>query len=215
MGMLLHEILAPVRSISATNRFRETFKMFRQAYPSIDKTLREFLDFRTTHRPDEMYGAKDTPFVSRELRGFRHFHLVHGRVILIYQITHSELRLCLVMDHSYSTKQGQSSLGAYLNSPQTSFQPIGQAKPHLLTKTQIQAINDLFFEYAAQDRHGFQQALRGDLEHLMEFIRLVLEVPWSKAEKDQATLSAFGGIEGLRQAANRVLQQTKQTATVE
>jgi mRNA-degrading endonuclease YafQ of YafQ-DinJ toxin-antitoxin module len=209
--MWLYELLAPIRTLSATARFRESFKAFRKTYASIDKTLRDFIEFRLSHRSDEVYSAKDTPFTGGELRGFRHIHLVHGRVILIYQITQEELRLCLVMDHSYSSKGGKSSLVNYLHSSSTSYDPLSFGKPAVtLSKIQLADISELFFAYAAQDRNGLEKAISGDLSELMEFIRLVIQEPsWSKGEKDRATLAAYGGTEGLRQAVQRVLQQTK------
>jgi mRNA-degrading endonuclease YafQ of YafQ-DinJ toxin-antitoxin module len=208
--MWLYEILAPVRTLSATERFRDTFKSFRQTYASIDKTLRDFIEFRLTHRSDEVYSAKDTPFTGGELRGFRHIHLVHGRAILIYQITLEELRLCLVMDHSYSSKGGQSSLSSYLHSPSTSYDPMAFGKPVVsLSKAQLDNISELFFQYASQDRTGLKKAISGNLSDLMEFIRLVIKEPWSDDEKDRATLAAYGGTEGLRQTVQRILQQTE------
>jgi hypothetical protein len=207
--MWLYEILTPARVLTATTKFRDTFKTFRKIHAGLEQTLRDFIEFRLTHRPDEAYGAKDTAFVSRELRGFRHFHMVHGRVILIYRLTPTELRLCLVMDHNYSTKQGQTSLGNYLNNPNISYDALAPERPSVtLSKQQLDAISQLFFEYAAEDRAGLVHAISDDLSDLMDFIRHVIDAPWSNDEKDRATLTAYGGVEGLRQEVKRVLQQT-------
>lgn len=205
--MRLFEILSPTRTLSATTRFRDTFKQFRQHYPNLDKVLREFVEFRLAHRPDEMYGPKDTPFTGPVLRGFRHFHMVHGRVILVYQVTQTELRLCLVMDHAYSTKHGQASLGAYLRSPGTDYQPMAVKQTHQLNKEQMAAIDEMFYEFAADSADEFAKAIR-DLGDLMDFIRMVLQqVPWSDAEKDAAIFAAFGGADGVRKAATTVLRR--------
>lgn len=209
--MWLHEIFAPERILSATARFRDTFKSYRQVHSNLDTILREFVEFRLTHRPDDSYGAKDSAFISKELKGFRHFHMVHGRVILIYQLTSTELRLCLVMDHNYSTKKGQSSLGNYLNSPSIDFNPIslGQSPKQItLSKEQIDEITSLFFEFAAEDRNGLIQAVSGDMSELLEFVRLVIHAPWDDEQKDRAIFQAYGGRDGFRNAVQKVLQQT-------
>jgi mRNA-degrading endonuclease YafQ of YafQ-DinJ toxin-antitoxin module len=205
--MLLSEILEPARVLTATARFRDSFNSFKKSYPIIDSTLRAFIDFRMTHRPDESYASKDAPFsVHNELRGFRHFHMVHGRVILVYQITSSELRLCLVTDHSYSTTIGTNRLINALHSPNTSYEPITVQQQFKLSSSQINDIHQLFYEFAADDRDGLIHATT-HLDELLEFVRLVIDVPWTDAQKDQATFGAFGGEQGLVKAVQKILQQ--------
>lgn len=204
--MRVYEILNPARTLSATARFRETFKHYRQSYAGLDQTLRAFVEFRLVHRPDEPFGPKDTPFTGPGLKGFRHFHMVRGRVILIYQVTHAELRLCLVMDHAYSTTHGKSSLGAYLRSPSTDYQSMAIRPTRQLSKSQITAINDFFYKFAADDRDEFAKLI-ADPNEMMEYIRMVLQVPWTDEEKDAATMQAFDGPDGLRKAATAVLRR--------
>lgn len=207
--MWLYEILTPVRSVAATSRFHETFKAFKRANANLDQTLYDFIEFRLSHQPSESFGAKDRPF-TRELRGFWHYHMVHGRVILVYQVTPTDLRLSILTDHSYSSKQGEANLVAYLRSPSLSYQavPFGKAAA-TLSRPQIDEITNLFFDFAAEDRSLLTHIIAtDDLSQLLDFIRMVIHTSWSDAEKDRATLAAYGGIEGLKQAVQRVLQQT-------
>lgn len=207
--MLLYEIFVSNRILTATKRFRDSFNSFRKSYPTIDEALRAFVAFRLSHRPDEPYASKDAPFSRHnELRGFRHFHLVHGRVILIYQITPDELRLCLVTDHGYSQVSGQNQLINYLHSPNTAYEQVPDKPALTLSSSAIEDINRLFYEFAAEDRPGLERAISGHLEELLEFIRLLIEQPWTDAQKDEAIFAAFGGQAGLIRAVQKILQQT-------
>ena len=206
--MLLLEILAPQRRLVITQRFSETFNTFRQAYPKITETLKNFIEFRLTHKSDDPYASKDTPF-NNYLRGYRHFHLVHGRVILIYQNNESTLRLFIVVNHhDYDTRHGQETLLKYLQTT-SDFTPMASPVEKVLTSEQKEAITSLFFEFAAEDRNGLEHAIQQpDLSELMEFTRLLIDNPWSEAEKDQATFNAFGGKANLIATVARVLYQT-------
>ena len=207
--MLLYEILEPARTLTATVRFKNTFKEFKQSFPIIDSVLRRFVEFRLSHRIDEPYANKDSAFsVHNELRGFRHLHMVHGKVILIYQITQPELRLCLVTDHGYSTTSGTSRLISLLHAPNVSYEPVAVEQPRTLSAAQIAAIDQLFYEFAADDRASLTRAIHGHLDELQDFMRLIIDDPWTDAEKDRAIFSAFGGEAGLIKTVQRILQQT-------
>ena len=60
-------------------------------------TLRDFLEYRATHRPDEAFGPKDGRMPGSK---FRRCHLVHGKAILIYQLHGSEIRLVTIDEHN-------------------------------------------------------------------------------------------------------------------
>lgn len=199
--MRLYEILSPPRSLVVTARFRDTFNAFRQSYPRIDTTLREFVTFRLTHSSDQPFSGKDRPF-SNALRGFRHVHLVHGRVILVYQINPSELRLFIVTDHDYG------NLRRYLDTV-SDFEPMRFNEPaKVLTYEQMGAISNMLFEFAAEDRNTLEQYSRGDLSELFEYTRLLIDDAWSNADKDRATLDAFGGKQKMLTFIQQVLKQT-------
>lgn len=209
--MLLYEILEPVRAVTATARFRETYKAFRRQYSSLDSTLAAFVGFRCRHRPDEPYAIKDAPFtVQSELRGYRHYHMVHGRVILIYKVTPTELQLACLTDHSYSTAAGSNRLINFLHSPGTSYERLGRL--HTLTAVQRQSISELLFQMAAEDRATLEQSVSGDLTDLLDYARLVIDVAWNDQAKDAAIFAAFDGKDGLIKAVRRVLQQTASRA---
>ena len=85
------------RCTVATHRFKKDLKSC--STKNILKTLQEFITFRLRANPIENFGKKDSMFSNGKYRGFRHFHLVHGRLILIYQITANQLRLCAIAVH--------------------------------------------------------------------------------------------------------------------
>jgi mRNA-degrading endonuclease YafQ of YafQ-DinJ toxin-antitoxin module len=209
--MFLWEILEPDRVLTATARFRDSFNKYKQQYPVIVDRLNAFVEFRLTHRPDEPYVVKDSPFsVHNALRGFRHFHMVHGTVILIYQITPAELRLCLVTDHSYDSKIGNNKLINFLHSANMTFDRFDTEPELTLSDSQIADINGLLYEFAAADRTGLIRTLT-NVADLMDFIHLMIEGPWTDEQKDEATFAAFGGRDGLIKAVQKVLAQTAAT----
>lgn len=83
----------------ASRRFLKEFSEFSRGYRNLDRILRDFLSFRISARPDQPFGKKDYPFRNGHLRGFRHFHMVHGKAILVYQISEGQLRLCCMCEH--------------------------------------------------------------------------------------------------------------------
>ena len=87
------------RIVMASRRFQKDFLEFRKKYDDLDQTLREFLDFRVSHRPDEAFGLKDGR-MSEPASKFRRCHLVHGKAILIYQLHGSEIRLVTIEEHN-------------------------------------------------------------------------------------------------------------------
>jgi mRNA-degrading endonuclease YafQ of YafQ-DinJ toxin-antitoxin module len=208
--MHLYEILAPTRHLVVSARFRESFNTYRQHFPKIAEILKRFVEFRLTHNPNEPFTAKDYPF-NNYLRGYRHFHMVHGRVVLIYQVDQSELRLYIVMDHNYNTSHGKEVLLNYLNSTQE-FLPFTVQKHKVLASATIQEIRNLLFEFAADDRDALAHAMRYDLSELFEFIRMIIDEPWSDQEKDQATIEAFGGKDKFVAMLQQVLHQTRPNA---
>ena len=86
------------RLIMASRRFPKDYVEFLAKYSELEQNLRDFLDFRQTHLPNESYGSIDGRLSMADK--LRRCHLMHGKAILIYQLHGSEIRLITVSDHN-------------------------------------------------------------------------------------------------------------------
>jgi hypothetical protein len=201
--MFLFEILKRDRTLAATSRFRETFKIFQTGYPELGKALFEFVKFRLAN--DIPFGPKDRPF-NNKLRGYWHYHLIHGRAIVVYQINQHELKLFCVTDHSYTQPRGVDRLAGYLQQPNVTFSEYNIDSKRTLSPAQVKDIRDLFFLLAA-DREA--RAHVKSFADLLDYVRAVIDEPtWSEREKDAAALAAFGGKDAMLKMLNTALRQT-------
>lgn len=211
--MRLFEIAAPQSQLElvSTKRFLKNYAFYERGYPGIDKTFREFIEFKLQN-PMTPFSKKDVPLSSGSLRGYRHVHLFHGKVILIYDIEAGQLRLLDVVEHTgVDNGRTANNLGDYLNTlGARDFQPYtagtGTDEALALTPDQKADIESLMYEMAVQDRGILQAAMNGDLSGLAEFTRLTIETDWTDAQKDTAVLDAFGGQQGLQKAVQAILR---------
>lgn len=205
--MRFFEIAQPARRVVATKRFEKTFIEFSKKYAGLKETLRDFVDFRLIHRPDEPFSPKDAAFSpSSSLAGFRHLHMVHGKAILVYYITAANLCLCCMLDHTETEGKRVNSLVTYLKSLEpSSFSSIetSEEKPELSSE-QINDLRSLIYDMAVQDREILMAAVNGDFSDLMEFMRLVID----NSENDQTIVDSMGGSDALRKFIQDVLKQT-------
>jgi mRNA-degrading endonuclease YafQ of YafQ-DinJ toxin-antitoxin module len=99
----------------ASRRFIKEINALSNIYPDVVNTLSGFLEFKCARGPMDSYGKKDYPFRNGKLRGFRHFHISHGKIILVYWITKAQLRLCCIVSHKAIDGTPSATLISYLD----------------------------------------------------------------------------------------------------
>jgi hypothetical protein len=215
--MKFFEVAAQQRNVIATKRFRQDITRYCRGYPGTDEALIDFIQERRqlNSRP---WGAKDSPFAGgdKNVRGLWHVHLQHGKVIVIYDVTATDLRLIAVVEHSETdTPRAIQQLGKYYQSlTPEDFQPF-QAAPSAPTAPQISAeekaeISNLMYELASgsdEDRAVLTQLVSGNSAEFLQWAQMTVQGAMSPAQKDQAVMDAFGGQPGLATSAARVLKQ--------
>lgn len=199
------------RTVLATTRFEKNYSAFTGKYSNVAGTLTDFLEFRNTARPDQSYGPKDSPMTT--IPGYRRFHLVLGKAILIYAIVGDEIRLADIVEHNLiEAGRGLATLGKYINALDTEdfheiIAPV-EVLVSALSSAQMTAIRDEMYAMAANasDRPVLVQARDGMLDGLMEYVQLALEGDVTQ----EALLDSFGGQEALQDVIKNVLMQIKE-----
>ena len=132
--------------------------------------------------------------------------VIYKKAILIYQATHTELRLCMVTNHDYETKGGRQRITNFLK--HADFTPLSNHEETALTNSERNQINQLLYEFAAEDWQELHRLLHHRFTDILEYVRLAIEQPWSPQQKDAAVFASFGGEDGLRDYIRNVLQRT-------
>lgn len=194
--MRFYEIASPRLKLVATKRFVKNAAFYsRGGYPAFEKTLRQFLEFKVQN-PREPFNRKDTPFTSGSpLAGYWHCHLVHGKVVVIYNYDSNNLLLYDVTEHDSFEGKGVGTMRAYLRSAE--LEPLAQndQQPSKLSSDDKSELDNLFYEIAAQERDVIDQALKGDWSHLFDYIRMLVE---ESSASDETIFAAYNGQDGLR-----------------
>lgn len=85
------------RIVTSSKRFSKDYENFCQKYSHVAKTLRDFIRFRLTARPDQPFNTKDSRLQSGV--NCSRCHLVLGKAILLYRIQKSEIQLLAITEH--------------------------------------------------------------------------------------------------------------------
>ena len=108
------------KNVVATRRFIKDFRSHSKQQETIE-TIKNFIHFRCLNE-NEKFCNKDYIFVNGYYRGYRHVHLIYGYLVLVYQITKNEIRLCAICPHK--TIEKHNIFGAWLNSlDENDFRP--------------------------------------------------------------------------------------------
>lgn len=215
--MRFFEVAAQQRNVVATKRFRQDIARYSR-YPGTVNALIDFISERRqpNSRP---WGAKDSPFAGgdKNVRGLWHAHLQHGKVIAIYDITATDLRLIAVVEHSeIDTPRAIQTLGKYYQalSPED-FQPFEITAPASAQAPQLSPedkaeVSNLMYELASgsdDDRAILSQMISGNSTEFLQWAQMAVNGSMSPAQKDEAILGAFGGQPGLATLAARVMKE--------
>lgn len=201
--MRFFEIAQPERVVIATKQFEKDLKDFSKIAPSILKTLSEFIAFRKEALPSQSFGKKDLPYSNGDLRGFRHTHLVFGQVIMTYQLTGNQIRLCCITTHKAIDGVPPRGFIAFLNGlSEDDYHPFslgGPAEDTSITPDEKKAVEEFLYALAGDDAEFVRDALR-DPADLMEFFREHFQ------DRSEGLLGKLGGVAGLQAMARDVLK---------
>lgn len=200
--MRFFEIASPKTKLLATKRFIKNAAFFSRGYPAVEKTLKDFLQFKINH-PREQYGKKDAPFTGSALTGYNHVHLFHGKVVLVYKVNGNEISLYDVVEHNSFERSGVMALARYIQT--APLEPITvdtKDSKKSLSTDQMEELESLLYEIAAQDPHILKAAASGQWEDLFDFVWMVIP---EEIDKD-AVFTAYGGQAKFKKKLAAILQ---------
>lgn len=194
--MRIFEIAGQPLTVVRTEKFHSNFLRFAKSNPSIVDALEAFVEFKT-HNPMQQNSRKDTAFNNKRLKGYRHEHLVLGKVLIIYQIAAGQLRLCDCVEHK-AIDGAARSLIAYLDGLSDGSFIKPTATVTTLSHQERKEIIGLLYDLSQED--GVLEAvLSGDFSELTLWVEATVPRPF------QDVLKAFGGSQGLADEVKTVL----------
>jgi mRNA-degrading endonuclease YafQ of YafQ-DinJ toxin-antitoxin module len=195
-----YEVAARPLIARQTSRFEREFDRFAKSDAAVARRLVSFLEHKLIN-PTQPWDRKDTAFNNKRLKSFRHAHLVLGKVIIIYEITQGQLRLCACVEHK-QVEGATKALITYLDGlTGDSFGPL-RTKPQekQLSRDQRREVIDLIYEIAASDVPILRAVLGGNADEFLDYVEITVE------EDRVVILRSFGGIEGLQKEIHTVLK---------
>jgi hypothetical protein len=213
--MRFFEVANQQRNVIATKRFRQEAAKFCRGYPGLDRVISDFIMHRSVQNSAPW--KKDAPFAGgdKNVRGLWHVHFYHGKVIGIYDVTPTELRLITVCEHSeFDTPKAVQTLGKYYRSLTADdfspYQVSTEAAAPQLTADERSEISNLMYELASgseEDRAILVQVASGNSTGFLQWAQMLIQDAMSPTQKDEAVMAAFGGQPGLAASAARVLKE--------
>lgn len=102
------------RRFFMTSAFQKDFAHYKKyAGANVPKLLNEFLRFKQENGM-KPYGAKDAP-MNHDISAW-HYHVVHGKVIILYSLDDTHIELYRVLEHAdYDSAKQCSAIGRYIN----------------------------------------------------------------------------------------------------
>lgn len=95
--MRLDEFITPPKRVVVTNRFNETYSSFSSANPQlINAKFKKWIQQKLEGQPT----TNDYAFQSMSPLGtYYHYHIIKGKMIIVYKKVGSDLRLYIVVEH--------------------------------------------------------------------------------------------------------------------
>lgn len=112
--MRLDEFITPPKRIMVTAAFNQTYSDFAAAKSElINKKFKEFVQAKLEGTPT----TNDYAFQSRSpLGGYYHYHLLKGKMIIVYRKVGNDLRLYIVVEHKDYESKAAVRLANWLES---------------------------------------------------------------------------------------------------
>ena len=101
------------REILISNNWQKSWLKAREGFAGVDDELKDFYLDKIWFDPPLPYGKKDGPLGSNipKLKGVGHAHMHFGKLVIIYKVDGSTLRMYLASDHRIVEKGGLTKLG--------------------------------------------------------------------------------------------------------
>lgn len=194
-------------NVVSTAKFLEDLGTFQKSYEGIEQKLQIFID-QKQNNPTTLIGNKDYPFSNGDLRGFNHYHLVHGRAILIYTLSSGSLRLYRIVPHKVIDKVPPKSLTDYLKTV-SEFQPFStdtNSEPPVFDRSQKLKIEDQIFELAARNPNVLTSFMNRSSVEFLELLTIELDMTISEETMRAALYNAYGGEDAFFKKINHVIK---------
>lgn len=200
--MRLDEFITSPKRIMVTTAFNQTYSDFAAAKPElINKKFKEFVQAKLEGTPT----TNDYAFQSKSpLGGYYHYHLIKGKMIIVYKKVGNDLRLYIVVEHKdYEGRAAvrlvnwiegltdsdftELALGSLFGNP--------EVKPKILSANEKRQLDNVVYDLTSAD--GFyilKPAIeKNDWSNFFEWLES--EVPGVSAE---AVFAAYGGVKKLK-----------------
>lgn len=206
--MRFYEFAQAKREVLSTNRLDKDFKAHEGL---ITPKIFEFIEFKRVALPQQSFSKKDAGFTGHQLPpGYRHVHLMHGRLILIYRVEAQHLLLSCIITHK--DLDGGPLSGFLAKLTPEDYHPFpfmpDEAADEGLSADQIAEVESVVYEYAASHRAVLDAFVQGNTDReFAEMLCMSADLPFSREGLDRV-FAAFGGRDGLTQKVAAILKQT-------
>ena len=201
--MRLVEFIAPPERVLVTNEFNETYSSFSSANPQlINEKFKKWLSQKLEGLPT----TNDYAFQSKSPLGtYYHYHIIKGKMIIVYKKVGNDLRLYIVVEHKDYEGKAAVRLANWIESLSDadfteldleSFFNGPKAEQKLLTpEEKDEVIKQVFDIVAAGGMYILKPAVeKNDWSNFFE---------WLESENiyldHDAVFAAFGGVNKLTQ----------------
>lgn len=200
-------------TIWRTERFQDHLETYIRSDPSLINLLKEFISAKSL---GIQFGKKDSVLGSGPLSGIGRCHLIHGKVIVVYQLKATDLFLYDINEHTAIEGKAARDLARYIQSISADKLKKYQtpSQPEKITAQQIQILNDFIralIENSHLDDMG-QQAISAALEYDdWEFLQMF----WAEADTQnwdwQSMVNLVGGVNKLKQVIRKKVAMPNKT----
>lgn len=204
--MRLFEVYSATLKSVASPLFIQNFQFFARGYPVVEKRTKEFVDFKVKN-PREKFGSKDLRFATgTPLSPYQHVHIVHGKVIIIYNIVGDELRLLDMVEHRSLDGRTAGKTAERISDIDTQPIDLGDGETiKTLPKERIDELNELFYMLAVEEKGVLQAVI--DNDHADEFIEYVRHVVPEDEASLEEIVQSFGGRDDMINHLSNIIKQ--------
>ena len=209
--MRLQEVYSPPTSIETTQRFNAHYSAYSSANKKvIPVKFRNFCLAKLSGEP--VVGNDKILSTDLSLNGYSRFHLIHGKVIIVYRRVGNILRLYDVIEHTgYDNGKQSATLAAWCNSlTDKNFTPLDieqlsrDTETPKLTQSELEIVRDAIYEIIAGN--GFyilKNAIeKNDWSDFFEYI-----LPEVRGVTEEMVFITFRGEDNLKEYIIRAIKE--------
>jgi len=171
-----------------TKRFLKKLGTYIKSYSGVKEAFRAFCSAKLKN---QSFGKKDGPYTGGLLKGLLHAHLIHGKVIITYDIKSNVIYLYDIDEHTaYESQNAQRNLASFVASlGAQDYMPMSiSGEEEKLSDEQKKDISEFLFQACASDPEIIKEALSGDFSTLKYFLEEIASF--------DLILKEFGGQNG-------------------